>query len=49
MEGTALNPTCTLCRDIKGAQKEMMKPALMALAIPVVVGLVLGVPSILVC
>jgi len=47
MEGTA-EPDYARCVEIstKGAQKEMMKPALMALAIPVVVGLVLGVPGI---
>ncbi|URW80071.1 sodium-translocating pyrophosphatase [Xiashengella succiniciproducens] len=47
MEGTA-EPDYARCVEIstKGAQREMMKPALMALAIPVVVGLVLGVPGI---
>ncbi|HHT99768.1 MAG TPA: sodium/proton-translocating pyrophosphatase, partial [Bacteroidales bacterium] len=47
MEGTA-EPDYARCVEIstKGAQREMMAPALMALAIPVVVGLVLGVPGI---
>ena len=45
-----LNPTMhAVSRYQQRGSKEMMKPALMALAIPVVVGLVLGVPVSLVC
>ncbi len=47
MEGKA-EPDYARCVEIstKGAQKEMMVPSLIALLIPVVVGLVFGVPGI---
>jgi len=47
MEGTA-EPDYARCVEIstKGAQKEMLTPSLIALLIPVVVGLVFGVPGI---
>ncbi|GAO28981.1 sodium-translocating pyrophosphatase [Geofilum rubicundum] len=47
MEGTA-EPDYARCVEIstKGAQREMMTPSLIALLIPVVVGLVFGVPGI---
>lgn len=47
MEGTA-EPDYARCVEIstKGAQKEMLTPALFALIIPVLVGLLLGVPGI---
>jgi K(+)-stimulated pyrophosphate-energized sodium pump len=47
MEGTA-EPDYARCVEIstKGAQKEMMVPSLIALLIPVIVGLVFGVPGI---
>jgi K(+)-stimulated pyrophosphate-energized sodium pump len=47
MEGTG-EPDYARCVEIstKGAQKEMMVPSLIALLIPVIVGLVFGVPGI---
>ncbi|HBG88522.1 MAG TPA: sodium-translocating pyrophosphatase, partial [Marinilabiliaceae bacterium] len=47
MEGTA-EPDYARCVEIstKGAQKEMLTPSLLALIIPVLVGLLLGVPGI---
>jgi K(+)-stimulated pyrophosphate-energized sodium pump len=47
MEGTA-EPDYARCVEIstKGAQREMMAPSLIALLIPVVVGVVFGVPGI---
>lgn len=47
MEGTG-EPDYARCVEIstKGAQKEMLTPSLVALLIPVVVGLVFGVPGI---
>jgi K(+)-stimulated pyrophosphate-energized sodium pump len=47
MEGTA-EPDYARCVEIstKGAQREMLTPSLIALLIPVVVGLVFGVPGI---
>lgn len=47
MEGTA-EPDYARCVEIstKGAQREMMTPSLIALLIPVVVGVVFGVPGI---
>ena len=48
MEGTA-EPDYARCVAIstKGAQKEMMFPSLLAIAIPVLVGFVLGVPGVI--
>lgn len=47
MEGTS-EPDYARCVEIstKGAQREMMTPSLLALLIPVVVGVVFGVPGI---
>ena len=47
MEGTS-EPDYARCVEIstKGAQREMMAPSLLALLIPVVVGVVFGVPGI---
>jgi K(+)-stimulated pyrophosphate-energized sodium pump len=47
MEGTA-EPDYARCVEIstKGAQREMMLPSLIALFIPVIVGLVFGVPGV---
>jgi K(+)-stimulated pyrophosphate-energized sodium pump len=48
MEGTA-TPDYARCVDIStaGAQKEMVLPSLLALIVPVAVGLLLGVPGVL--
>jgi len=48
MEGTA-KPDYASCVDIstRGAQREMMFPSLLALAVPVGTGLVLGVPGVM--
>lgn len=48
MEGTG-TPDYARCVEIStaGAQKEMIVPSLMAIIIPVVVGLVLGVPGVM--
>ncbi|MFQ5713743.1 MAG: sodium-translocating pyrophosphatase [Candidatus Scalinduaceae bacterium] len=48
MEGTG-TPDYASCVSIstKGAQKEMLLPALMAIFIPIVVGLILGVPGVM--
>ena len=48
MEGTA-EPDYARCVEIstKAAQKEMMIPSLLALLIPVIVGLVFGVPGVI--
>lgn len=47
MEGTA-DPDYARCVEIstRGAQKEMMLPSMIALLIPVVIGIVFGVPGI---
>jgi K(+)-stimulated pyrophosphate-energized sodium pump len=47
MEGTG-KPEYAKCVDIatKGAQKEMVVPSLMAIAVPVLVGLLFGVPGV---
>jgi K(+)-stimulated pyrophosphate-energized sodium pump len=48
MEGTG-SPDYASCVSIstKGAQKEMLLPALMAIFIPIIVGLILGVPGVM--
>jgi K(+)-stimulated pyrophosphate-energized sodium pump len=48
MEGTG-KPEYAKCVEIstKGAQSEMLVPALMAIAVPTVVGVVLGVPGVI--
>ncbi|MFA5330708.1 MAG: sodium-translocating pyrophosphatase [Prolixibacteraceae bacterium] len=48
MEGTA-EPDYARCVEIstKGAQKEMMLPSLLAIAVPVVVGLIFGVAGVM--
>jgi len=48
MEGTG-KPEYAKCVEIstKGAQSEMLVPALMAIAVPLVVGVVLGVPGVI--
>jgi K(+)-stimulated pyrophosphate-energized sodium pump len=48
MEGTG-KPEYAKCVEIstKGAQSEMLVPALMAIAVPLVVGIVLGVPGVI--
>jgi K(+)-stimulated pyrophosphate-energized sodium pump len=48
MEGTG-KPEYAKCVEIstKGAQSEMLVPALMAIAVPAVVGVVLGVPGVI--
>ncbi len=47
MEGTG-KPDYAKCVEIstRGAQKEMMAPALMAIIVPVVIGVVFGVPGV---
>ena len=47
MEGTA-DPDYATCVDIctRGAQKEMIKPALLAILSPLVTGLILGVNGV---
>ena len=47
MEGTG-KPEYAKCVEIstEGAQKEMLVPSLMAIAVPLVVGLVFGVPGV---
>jgi K(+)-stimulated pyrophosphate-energized sodium pump len=48
MEGTG-KPEYAKCVEIstKGAQSEMLVPALMAIAVPAVIGVVLGVPGVI--
>jgi K(+)-stimulated pyrophosphate-energized sodium pump len=48
MEGTG-KPEYAKCVEIstKGAQSEMLVPALMAIAVPAVVGVILGVPGVI--
>jgi K(+)-stimulated pyrophosphate-energized sodium pump len=48
MEGTA-EPDYARCVEIstKGAQKEMMLPSLLAIAVPVIVGLIFGVAGVM--
>ena len=48
MDGTG-KPEYAKCVEIstKGAQSEMLVPALMAIAVPLVVGVVLGVPGVI--
>ncbi len=48
MEGTG-KPDYAECVAIstKGAQKEMLLPSILAIAIPVIVGLILGIPGVL--
>lgn len=47
LEGTG-KPEYAKCVEIstKGAQREMMVPSLLAIAVPIVVGIVLGVPGV---
>ena len=48
MEGTA-EPDYARCVAIstKGAQKEMLLPSLLAIAIPIIIGVILGVPGVI--
>jgi K(+)-stimulated pyrophosphate-energized sodium pump len=48
LEGTAI-PDYARCVEIstKGAQREMILPSLLAVAVPVVTGLILGVPGVM--
>jgi K(+)-stimulated pyrophosphate-energized sodium pump len=48
LEGTAI-PDYARCVGIstKGAQREMIMPSLMAVAVPVITGLILGVPGVM--